>query len=220
MDNSETETLVPPEKSKDLQRPGSPLSSQSTDSDSDAPPKKQDLSLLSKLDLMDKSLSTPIYKLETNCLIEFLIYSFARLFNPDFMACYFILMFAYHAIVYKNYFFIIKPLTHVLVILIVTLVTKHIIGRPRPQIMEGVKRRFNCRSKETNCSMPSGDSMQCASFAIVWIFYFNHFYGLLLIPFVMFSRVFYFCHYLMDTVVGTIMGLLVAVAMYFILSFF
>ena len=119
------------------------------------------------------------------------------------MVCYFILMLAYHAIVYKNYYFIIKPLTHVITI-------------PR----DSVKRRFNCRSKETNFSMPSGDSMQCANFAIVIIYYFNNYYGLMLIPFVMFSRVFYFCHYIFDTVVGTLIGLGASCAMYYILNLF
>ena len=66
--------------------------------------------------------------------------------------------------------------------LIITLITKHIFGRPRPIPRDSVKRRFNCRSKETNCSMPSGDSMQCANFAIVIIYYFNNYYGLMLIP--------------------------------------
>ena len=146
MDNPETEALLPP---KD-KRPGSPLSNQSTDSDSDSSLKQSEPSLLSKLDLIDKNLSEPIYNLETNCLCEFLIYTCARLFNPDLMVSYFILMFAYHAIVYKDYFFIIKPLLHVITMLIITLITKHLIGRPRPQPRDSVKRRFNCRSKETN----------------------------------------------------------------------
>ena len=216
MDNPETEALLPP---KD-KRPGSPLSNQSTDSDSDSSLKQSEPSLLSKLDLIDKNLSEPIYNLEPNCLCEFLIYTCARLFNPDLMLSYFILVFAYHAIVYKDYFFIIKPLLHVITMLIITLITKHLIGRPRPQPRDSVKRRFNCRSKETNCSMPSGDSMQCANFAVIIIYYFNNFYGLMLIPFVMFSRVFYFCHYVFDTVVGTLIGLGASCAMYYILSLF
>ena len=104
--------------------------------------------------------------------------------------------------------------------LIITLITKHIFGRPRPIPRDSVKRRFNCRSKETNCSMPSGDSMQCANFAIVIIYYFNNYYGLMLIPFVMFSRVFNFCHYIFDTVVGTLIGLGASCAMYYILNLF
>ena len=80
--------------------------------------------------------------------------------------------------------------------LIITLITKHIFGRPRPIPRDSVKRRFNCRSKETNCSMPSGDSMQCANFAIVIIYYFNNYYGLMLIPFVMFSLILFLSLYL------------------------
>ena len=140
--------------------------------------------------------------------------------QPGFNGVLLFLMFAYHAIVYKNYYFIIKPLTHVITMLIITLITKHIFGRPRPIPRDSVKRRLNCRSKETNCSMPSGDSMQCANFAIVIIYYFNNYYGLMLIHFVMFSRVFYFCHYIFDTVVGTLIGLGASCAMYYILNLF
>ena len=52
------------------------------------------------------------------------------------------------------------------------------------------------RKKEKNFSMPSGDSMQAANFAIVALFYFNiSFFGFLILPFVMVARIFYFCHY-------------------------
>ena len=168
---------------------------------------------LSKIDQYDKNLSNYIQTLEVNPIIEFIIYIFARLFNPDLMISYFIILFIYHLYYYNNYTFIIKPLIHVLVTLIITLVTKSIFKRPRPNIKENVKRIFNCRNKETNYSMPSGDSMQSANFAILTLFYLGNFFGFILIPFVMFARIFYFCHYILDTVIGTLVGLCVSWAL-------
>jgi membrane-associated phospholipid phosphatase len=168
---------------------------------------------LSKIDQYDKNLSNYIQTLEVNSIIEFIIYIFARLFNPDLMISYFIILFFYHFYYYNNYTFIIKPLIHVLVTLMITLVTKSIFKRPRPNIKENVKRIFNCRNKETNYSMPSGDSMQSANFAILTLFYLGNFFGFILIPFVMFARIFYFCHYILDTVIGTLIGLCVSWAL-------
>jgi membrane-associated phospholipid phosphatase len=167
-------------------------------------------SILSKIDQYDKNFSQYIYDLEFNKYIEFIIFIFARLFNPDFMVCYFILMFSYFAIFEHNYLFIFKPLCHVLLALIITVITKYIFGRKRPEINPNVIRRHNCRSRESNCSMPSGDSMQCASFAVLLVCYFGNFLGFVLIPFVMFSRVFYFCHFIMDTIIGTLIGLIIS----------
>ena len=173
---------------------------------------------LSKIDQYDKNLSNYIQTLEVNSIIEFIIYIFARLFNPDLMISYFIILFFYHFYYYNNYTFIIKPLIHVLVTLMITLVTKSIFKRPRPNIKENVKRIFNCRNKETNYSMPSGDSMQSANFAILTLFYLGNFFGFILIPFVMFARIFYFCHYILDTVIGTLIGLCVSCDLVYPLS--
>ena len=166
----------------------------------------QKFTLLSTLDKYDKTLSDKIHNLEINDICEFVLYISARLYNPECVTCYFVIIFAYFAKVKHDYFFIIKPFLHVLIILIVTLLSKHIIGRPRPNAKENIKRNFILRHKETNCSMPSGDAMQSANFAVILIYYFNCYYGVLLIPFVMISRVYYFCHYVSDTIVGAIAG--------------
>ena len=166
----------------------------------------QKFTLLSTLDKYDKTLSDKIHNLEINDICEFVLYISARLYNPECVSCYFVIIFAYFAKVKHDYFFIIKPLLHVLIILIVTLLSKHIIGRPRPNAKENIKRNFILRHKETNCSMPSGDAMQSANFAVILIYYFNCYYGVLLIPFGMVSRVYYFCHYVSDTIVGAIAG--------------
>ena len=167
-------------------------------------------SIISILDHYAKHLSDKIHNLEINDIFEFVLYLSARLYNPECVTCYFIIMFAYFAKVKHDYFFIVKPVLHVLIILLVTLISKHIIGRPRPNVRENIKRNFILRHKEKNCSMPSGDAMQSANFAVILIYYFNCYYGIILIPFVMISRVYYFCHYVSDTVVGAIAGGLIS----------
>ena len=175
-------------------------------------------SILSILDNYDKQLSDKIHKLEINDIFEFVLYLSARLYNPECVTCYFIIMFAYFAKVKHDYFFIVKPVLHVLIILLVTLISKHIIGRARPNVRENVKRNFILRHKEKNCSMPSGDAMQSANFAVILIYYFNCYYGILLIPFVMISRVYYFCHYVSDTVVGAIAGWIISYSLVVVFS--
>lgn len=162
---------------------------------------------LSKIDSFDKKISNPIYTLELNKILENIIYVFGRLFNPEIMIFFYISVFLYQMIKNKNYFFVIKPLIHLAVALILTTILKYSFKRPRPEINLNVKRLHNLRKKEKNFSMPSGDSMQAANFAIVALFYFNiSFFGFLIIPFVMFARIFYFCHYFLDTLVGALLG--------------
>ena len=174
-------------------------------------------SLLPFLDNLDKTISEPIYVLETNMYVEWLIFIFARIFNPDIITISFLVVFIYNAIRYKNYTIIIKPLIHVIVTLLTTLLTKHIFARKRPTIREGIRRRHNCRNKETNYSMPSGDSMQAATFGVVCYYYCNSILGYMLIPFVMFARIFYYCHYFFDTVIGALTGITVSVILYYII---
>ena len=163
--------------------------------------------ILSKIDSLDKKISNYIHSLEFNKILEYIIYIFARLFNPDIMIIFYLSILFYQMIINKNYFYIIKPLIHLTVTLILTSILKHSFKRPRPEINSNVKRLHNLRQKEKNFSMPSGDSMQAGNFAIVALFYFNiSFIGFLILPFVMFARIFYFCHYFFDTLVGALIG--------------
>ena len=162
---------------------------------------------LTKIDTLDKKISNYIHTLELNIILENIIYIFGRLFNPDIMTIFYLSVLFYQMIINKNYFYIIKPLIHLTVALILTMILKYSFKRPRPEINSKVKRLHNLRIKEKNFSMPSGDSMQAANFAIVALFYFHiSFLGFLIIPFVMFARIFYFCHYFFDTLVGALIG--------------
>ena len=175
--------------------------------------------IFTQLDYYDKYFSNYIHGMEVNIWLERLIYIFARIFNPDLTIIFYILLFLYKYFTKGLLFFILKPLIHVLAILIITVVLKYIIKRPRPEVNVLVKRRYNVRKKETNYSMPSGDSMQAGNFSIITLFYFNSYYGFLLMPFVMFARIFYFCHYLFDTIIGVLIGMGVSYFLAFLLKF-
>ena len=176
--------------------------------------------IISKIDSFDKILSNYIHEMTLNNILESIIYFCGRLFNPDIIAIFYISLFFLQYFMNKNLYYIIKPAIHVIVVFLLTGILKFIIKRPRPEIIKKVKRLYNLRKKETNFSMPSGDSIQAANFAIIGLFYFHiSFYGFILIPFVMFSRIFYFCHYLFDTIVGAFIGLSVSFGLIFPLRY-
>ena len=163
--------------------------------------------LLTRIDLFDKKISNNIYELELNIILENIIHMFGRLFNVDIVLIFYISVFIYQSFFNKNYYYIIKPFIHLSLIFILSTILKYIIKRPRPDINKNVKRLYNLRKKEKNFSMPSGDSMQAANFAIIALFYFNVSYlGFIVVPFVMFARIFYFCHYFFDTLIGALIG--------------
>ena len=66
--------------------------------------------------------------------------------------------------------------------------------------------------------MPSGDSLQAANFAILLYGYFGTAIRFYFIPLVMFSRIFYFCHYILDTVAGCLCGISISYITYIILN--
>ena len=163
--------------------------------------------ILSTIDSYDKKISNYIYDLELNTFTENIIYIFGRLFNPDISILFYILIFCYQSFFYHNYFYLLKPFLHVFIVFIFTGVLKYSFKRKRPEIKKNVKRKYNLRKKEKNFSMPSGDSMQAANFAIIALFYFRvSFLGFIILPFVMFARIFYFCHFFFDTLIGAFIG--------------
>ena len=172
--------------------------------------------LLTRIDSFDKKISNNIYELELNIILENIIHMFGRLFNVDIVLIFYISVFIYQSFFNKNYYYIIKPFIHLSLIFILSTILKYIIKRPRPDINKNAKRLYNLRKKEKNFSMPSGDSMQAANFAIIALFYFNVSYlGFIVVPFVMFARIFYFCHYFFDTLIGAFIGGCVSLGLVF-----
>src|SRR5688572_291795 len=97
---------------------------------------------------------------------------------------------------------------------------KKITNRIRPTPPEKSRRYFNLRALENNCSMPSGDTAQAALFAFFLKYEFPDLYLQLggnsfawkWISLVAFARVFHHCHFFGDTIIGALLGYLVATA--------
>lgn len=172
---------------------------------------KKNVGLIEKLDEFDKTLSFKIHKMNFDKYLEALVYLFARMFNPDWIFLYFFIMF----ITSSDKLFILKPFVQTLTCLILTLLLKKLLKRPRPDqnLIKNSKRINNLREKENNNSLPSGDSLQAANFAIIVLCYYN-FNIFIIVPFVMFARVFYHCHYIGDTILGSILGFITSYSVY------
>ena len=90
-------------------------------------------------------------------------------------------------------------------LMVIGLALKKILGRPRPVLIN--PREVNLRSKENNCSLPSGDTLFSA--ALTTLLYTRHHMGFafMLIPLVAFARIYYQCHWIGDTVFGAALGI-------------
>jgi len=65
--------------------------------------------------------------------------------------------------------------------------------------------------KETGTyAMPSGDTIQAAQIAFALFLFYDTYSVLLLIPLVAYGRVYFRCHWIGDTIVATILGVLYA----------
>ena len=109
------------------------------------------------------------------------------------------------------------PICHVIVGVLVTLITKASIKRPRPTL----KVRKHFKLKENTHSMPSGDTLQAGIFATMIILYLEtnfRFLAILLIPAVMLGRIFYNLHYWFDCIIGAILGIGVSIGTYNVIN--
>lgn len=162
------------------------------------------------LNSIDKSLSLVIHDLQLKRNMECLIYLFARLFNPDFITSYFIVILSYKTWMHSDYFFVLKPIISTVMCLAVTLFLKKYFGRSRPEYSKSSRRIIDLRRHEKNCSMPSGDSLQAGNFAVILYFYFNTTFGFFIVPIVMFARIYFYCHFLFDTIIGALLGIIIS----------
>ena len=107
--------------------------------------------------------------------------------------------------------------------LALVLISKKFFARPRPPVPSAARRMIDLRSKETNCSWPSGDAAQAALFACFVSYNFPYFGTALgtsallkFIGMVSIGRVFHHCHFFGDTIGGAVMGF--SVALFFNMS--
>jgi membrane-associated phospholipid phosphatase len=97
-----------------------------------------------------------------------------------------------------------------LVTLALTTFFKFFVGRYRPAPHVLPFRKVNLRSLENNHAMPSGDSAQAGVFMVALAMAWQQPLLLLAIPLTMFGRVYFGCHWIGDTIVGSVMGGLVS----------
>lgn len=176
----------------------------STYIDNETFPGMKSKSCLQKLDSIDKYYSGKFHNYIANPYVELIFYIFARLFNPETIAVYTSSILVYSLLKYKHVLLVIKPTIQFLTGLIITLIIKKIIGRPRPNV--NPKRLFKVRERESNNSMPSGDTLQSAIWGMIAFIYGDCIFGLLLIPAAMTGRVYFNCHYFGDCIVGGTLG--------------
>lgn len=164
---------------------------------------------LEKLDKFDKEFSKKIHDCTLPKNVENIIYLFARMFNPDLITSYLVIIMSYKT--FQNEpLFVLKPILSTIVTLLISLYLKKYIGRPRPEPSKISQRNYDLRKYEKNFSMPSGDSIQAGNWAIIIYFFTGYDFGFIIVPFVMFSRIYFYCHYLFDTIIGAVLGSLIS----------
>lgn len=134
---------------------------------------------------------------------EYIFNWFAYFFNPPPVITYLTVI-----LLTCEFKIFVQTLSHVIISLVITTRMKRYTARDRPKIRQNVRRLYNYRQNEKNCSMPSGDSMQAATWAMILYLYFGSALGFYIVPFVMYARIFYFCHFLSDTIIGSLLGII------------
>lgn len=107
--------------------------------------------------------------------------------------------------------FVYVVLTLIILIVFMILPLKAFFGRERPTRITSVFRLCNMRDLEHGKAMPSGDSAAGAYFLTIYMLIFNQ-YELLMIclPLVCLGRVYVHCHWIGDTIIGSLLGFGVA----------
>ena len=186
------------------------------------------LSPKSSLQALDEALSRPIQQLQLGTLEHVIAIPGARLFGTTVSTpgaalsrCTAggsgLLKYTFPALAVLHFVWrpILFSLFHALFCLYILLLpAKRLIGRQRPHPKIGPPRLLNIRAKVDHelMSFPSGDSSQAAvviGTIYVWASMETSLAAavLLLIPLCMFGRVYFLCHWALDTVVGASLGL-------------
>lgn len=95
------------------------------------------------------------------------------------------------------------------ILTVTVVILKKIVGRERPTKVASKSRICNMRDREHGKSMPSGDSAAAAFLLSLYFWFFGVYWPMLMIPLVMLGRVYVFCHWFGDTIIGSLMGLAV-----------
>lgn len=157
---------------------------------------------------LDKKVTKLIHRsIRTGGSLEYFIAVFASCFNNEVASFVWLLAFCSRPWSGKLFIFC---LAMPVATLLISLLFKNTLRRTRPKPYGPRKEAllFDFRGKETNPSLPSGDSAQAAAF---WIFmYLEGCSGLglsvIFTLLTMYARVYYMCHYVLDTIVGAALG--------------
>lgn len=184
------------------------------------------LSIIKMIKNIDRNTSSLIHQCVVRPrFLELLIIPFALMFNP-FVVPFIAMVIGFicprynksSEAIFSPPHYMVNYIVQVLVVLIFTTIGKKVLARLRPFIPVGSERYTDFRTKETNGSMPSGDTAQAALLVFFIKYNFVELYTILgewqfalkLITLVAFGRVFYHCHFFGDTIAGALLGWAVA----------
>ena len=178
-------------------------------------------SLVTFLDRLDKRASGFIHHLELPNFLQIIIAFFATLCNKEgplaIMAIVGIVLPRFED-QRKPYFVIYYGLQYFatgMTALVWVVILKKFWRRPRPRPPSGVRRLYNLRGKEIDCSWPSGDTAQAAVLSayltvnmpfVVERIPCGHLTLALFVALVALGRVYYHCHFIGDTLGGAFLG--------------
>eukprot|EP01083_Nonionella_stella_P174506 605141_1 len=183
----------------------------------------EDLTCLNKLDHHDKQYSSKIYTIEYRCVCEILLLIPTFIFSifgvPIMIIIYGIV---FHSILYG---------INALCCITLNVLIKRVINRQRPRVpakeiafassfIYVLTHCIMSKKNASSSSMPSGDTVQAAVFAVTMIYTMNYHFTstysylwwlvLSIIPMVGFARVYFAQHYIGDGIMGAIEGICVA----------
>ena len=179
-------------------------------------------SLVTFLDALDKRASGLIHHWELPAFLQVIIGFFATLCNKEgplaIMAIVGLVLPRLEDPQPKPYFVIHYGLQYfatAMTALVWVVILKKFWRRPRPRPPTGIKRLFNLRGKEIDCSWPSGDTTQASVFSaylavnmpfVVARIPGGHLTLALFVALCALGRVYYHCHFIGDTLGGAFLG--------------
>ena len=160
--------------------------------------------LLEKLDYIDAAISNKIASLELGIFIECFIVIPTLMSSPVGIP----LFIAFNVLYYRSFVFLVSMLLG----LIFSEGIKKMAQRKRPDLQAHKPLNITQHLMHVDSfSMPSGDTLQSAVFAIVCVYHLEWYLStFLIIPWAAFGRVYWGNHWIGDTVIGGAIGMVVS----------
>ena len=164
-----------------------------------------------KLRLMstDEKLSRRIFATDLGCFVNYVAYFSSSIFMEEICA---LTIVGLHFALFRSYHLTVGYVACFAANLIVALIAKKVIAKPRPdpsEIPETTKSMFFRKKQSFNASSPSGDTVQAANLVFYtalclpsWAFWAVLPLGVMVPA----SRVYLCCHWISDTLAGILLG--------------